>query len=54
MFSASAGSGHADGRTCGVEIGRRDVIQASNVEAGIMRYKLLDHLVRMTIRHLKA
>ena len=29
MSSASAGSGHAHGRTCGVEIGRRGVIQAS-------------------------
>jgi len=29
MFSAFTGSRHADRRTCGVEIGRRDVIQAS-------------------------
>jgi len=42
MFSAFAGSGHADGRTCGVEIGRRDVIQACKAGAGILRYELSD------------
>jgi hypothetical protein len=54
MLSASAGSGHADGRTGGVEIGRRDVIQTSKVEAGIMRYERLDHLVRVIIRHVNG
>jgi transposase len=41
MFSASAGSGHADGRARAIEIGQRDVIQAPKAE-GIVRYELSD------------
>jgi len=42
MFSACAGNGHADGRTRGIEIRQRDVIQAPERRPGIMRYELSD------------
>lgn len=43
MFSAAPESGHVDRRACRVEIGHRDVIQASpKREAGTMPYELSD------------
>jgi hypothetical protein len=39
MFSAFTGSGDMDGRTCRADVDR---IEASNREAGIMRYELPD------------
>jgi hypothetical protein len=42
IFSGLAPKTDMPGRTRGVEIGQRDVIQASKREAGIMRYELSD------------